>query len=119
MVQSGKEPPNSQPLIAHKGTLERPIRSSGKFPVKHQGPLPAVTPGWSFRTLFLPRFAHRTYHGRVGFQGLFPEGWQHQDTPLVSGRPRSPGTPGTEDQVTAIRVQRVPGDCPFNPFQRH
>lgn len=37
--QSGKEPPYSQPLTAHKGNLERPLRSSGKFPGKLQGPL--------------------------------------------------------------------------------
>lgn len=74
-AQGGKEPPNSKQLTAHKGTLERPIRSSGKFLLRLQGPLPAVTPGWFFQTLFLTLFTHGTYHGRTGFQELFLKGW--------------------------------------------
>lgn len=87
---------------AHKGALERPIRSCGKFPGQLQGPLPAVTPGWSFPILFRTRVTHRTYHGTTGRN--FPEGWRQQGIPLASGMPSSPGT-------QAQRTGRSPCDC--------
>lgn len=82
------------------GELRRgPLEAVGNFQ-KLQGPLPAVTP------LLTPR----TYHGRLGSRSSSSRAGD-------SGVPSSPGTPGTEDQVTAIRVQRVPGDYPFQHIE--
>lgn len=105
---------------AHKGALERPIRSCGKFPGQLQGPLPAVTPGWSFPILFHTRVTHRTYHGMTGRNSSPRAGGSrvfllHQGCPAVLG----PRHRGLVAAPVTVRVRGVPTDCPFSPFQQH
>lgn len=105
MCSERKEPPNSSPLMLTRELWRGPLEAVGNFQGNsREGALPAVTPGWSFPTLFRTRVTHRTYHGTTGFQELFPEGWRQQGTPLASGMPSSPGT-------HRQRTGRSPCDC--------
>lgn len=76
MFRAGRSLPTASRSQLTGELWRGPLEAAGNFQ-KLQGPLPAVTPGWSFRTLFLPLLT-QDLSWQVGFQELFPEGWRQR-----------------------------------------
>lgn len=90
----GRDRPTALSL---KATLERPIGSSRKLPMRLDGPLSCCDAESSFQTLFFTVFTHTSYHAALGPRNSSPKaGDQRLFIPPEWGAPKGLVISGTE-----------------------
>lgn len=83
--------------------------------MRPEGPFSCCDSEWSFQTLFLTLFTHKSYHRRIGSQERCPKSWRQQGIPLESGVPSCPGPQASRTDSQTSRLEGLSGMISSTP----